>query len=281
MILLLSACSTPDGSVLYSPFRSGTNAPPDTSEVGGKGGASSLGGSGAGGFSGAGEGQGGSELGLAGTSGASGSDGADAAPPDAGAADAGDAPDAAPPCSPQPERCDGLDNDCNGSIDPGATCPASCTGFALQERGYMFCSNEVTRAQALVRCDAQGMRLAWLETPAESAALRQQIVATGATAAAPSLTQIGGSDAQSEGAWFWVGNDSAADGFQFWQGGAATDDGQAVAGAYAGWAAGEPSASQGNEDCAALVVLDSSTRAAGEWDDRGCAEQLPFVCETP
>ena len=148
----------------------------------------------------------------------------------------------------------------------------------------MFCSNEVTRAQALTRCAAQGLRLAWLETAAESDAVRAQIVATGVTAPAGNaslLTQIGGSDSVTEGAWFWVGNDVAADGFQFWQGGPATTDGQAVAGAYAGWAAGEPSASQVNEDCGALLVFGSNMRAAGEWDDRGCNEQLPFVCETP
>jgi hypothetical protein len=128
------------------------------------------------------------------------------------------------------------------------------------------------------------MRLAWLETPAENDALRQQIVATGVTAPAGNLTlltQIGASDSETEDAWFWVGNAVAADGFQFWQGGPVTGDGQAVAGAYAGWADGEPSASQVNEDCAAVLVFDSNTRAAGEWDDRGCNDALPFVCETP
>src|SRR5262245_2394395 len=262
-VLLLGACSTPDGSALYLPFGPVDNSPTATTAAGGNAGASSQGASGAGGASGA-EGQGGSELGRAGTSGTAGSGAADAAAPDAGAADAGDAaPDAAAPCSPAAERCDGLDNDCDGAVDPGGTCAATCTGFALQERGYMFCSDAVTRAQALSRCAAEGLRLTWLETAAESDTLREQIVATGGTAPAGNatlLTQIGGSDAVTEDAWFWVGNAVAADGFQFWQGGAATDDGQAVAGAFAGWADGEPSASQVNEDCAAVLVFDSATR---------------------
>jgi hypothetical protein len=283
LLLLLGACSAPDATGLYSPFGAAGNSSAGTSASGGNAGTSSAGAPGAGG-AGASEGQGGSALNIAGTSGAAGSGGA-VSPPDAGAGDAGDAaPDAALACSPAAERCDGLDNDCDGAVDPGATCAATCTGFALQGRGYMFCSEEVTRAQALSRCATQGEHLAWLETPAESDALRAQIVATGVTAPAGNLTlltQIGGSDAMTEGAWFWVGNTATADGFQFWQGGAATADGQAVAGAYAGWATGEPSASQMNEDCAAVLVFDSAMRAAGEWDDRGCNEQLPFVCETP
>jgi Lectin C-type domain len=282
-VLLLGACSTPDGSALYSPFSSAPN-PPAMSGSGGNAGAPSQGVAGAG-VGSPGEGQGGSALDLAGTSGASGFAGAGAAVPDAGAEDAGDAAaDAAPACAPAPERCDGLDNDCNVSVDPGATCSAGCTGFALQERGYMFCADPVTRAQALNRCAAEGQRLAWLETPAENAALREQIVATGVTAPAenlPLLTQIGGSDAVTEGAWFWVGTAVAPDGFQFWEGTAIEDDGQAVAGAYAGWADTEPNAGQANEDCAVVLVLGNNTRAAGQWDDRGCNEQLPFVCETP
>ncbi len=197
--------------------------------------------------------------------------------------DAGVPPDAAPElpvCVAAVEVCDGTDNDCDDEVDSSGTCPDRCAGFTLDGRGYMFCSEALTRALALTRCGAQGMRLAWLETPEESLAVRDGIIA--ANVPAPDgnpalLTQIGASDAEDDGEWSWVGSDAAPDGFQFWDG---ESGGEAVDDTYVDWADLEPSADE-DEDCVAVLVLASDTRAAGQWDDRFCDEPLPFVCEVP
>jgi hypothetical protein len=293
--LLVGACGTPDGSDLFLPFD------PTLAGAAGLGGASGVsdivssatdaGNMAAGGTPG--EGQGGAFV-LAGAGGGLSGGSPGTLPSDAGLPDAaltggtGSEPDAAPStpaCIPGAEVCDGLDNDCDDAVDEGAACPAACAGFALEGRGYMFCSVAVSRAQALQRCALEGMRLAWLETSAESVAVRAGIV--DASVPAPEdneemLTQIGASDADDEGSWFWVGNSVAVDGFQFWQGGPAADDGEALNGAFAPWSSTEPNDTDG-EDCGVISVLGGETRAPGDWDDRTCDADapLPFVCETP
>ena len=61
-------------------------------------------------------------------------------PPDGGPDAAVGLPDAGPdaepppsPCEPEQERCDGLDNDCNGQLDDGLA-PEACEGG-----GFRFC----------------------------------------------------------------------------------------------------------------------------------------------
>jgi hypothetical protein len=147
----------------------------------------------------------------------------------------------------------------------------------------MFCSSALARAAAQARCQAEEMRLVWLETPEESEAVLARIGAADVPAPpgnAELLTHIGGSDADDEGEWFWVGNGVAAGGPQFWEGESASFGGEVVGDAYVAWANLEPNDENG-EDCAVVSVFGSAIREPGEWDDRSCALQLPFVCETP
>jgi hypothetical protein len=149
----------------------------------------------------------------------------------------------------------------------------------------MFCAEDVTRPVALSRCEAQGMRLAWLETPEENAGVRESIALADVDLPAGNpdlLTQVGATDSGDEGEWLWVGSAVAPDGFQFWEGGAASDDGQAVNGAFAGWSTNEPD-NASNEDCAAMTVLgnNATNRDPGEWGAHPCTQPLPFACETP
>jgi hypothetical protein len=189
-----------------------------------------------------------------------------------------------PACVPQVEVCNGLDDDCDGQVDEDGACPEDCQGFALKGRGYMYCAVEVAQATALARCSAQGMRLAWIETAEENAQIVANIVAAPLPRPdddAELLTYIGGSDAASEGVWRWVGTDSIPDGVQFWQGTSADTGGQAVGGAFANWAPTEPNDTDGNEDCAALSAIGANNREPGNWDDRSCDTEFPFVCEAP
>lgn len=206
---------------------------------------------------------------------------------DAGLLDAGagraDAAPAPPACLPATEACDGLDNDCDGLVDEGSACEDDCAGFALEGRGYMFCSESVDRAEALALCELEGLRLAWIETSEENAFLVESIA--GADVPAPEeeeiLTHIGGSDSGSEGDWSWRGTDEIADGFLYWQGTFADDGGQPVGGAFANWSPSEPNDTDGDEDCAVISVLGNNNRVPGNWDDRDCDTELPFVCEVP
>jgi hypothetical protein len=167
-------------------------------------------------------------------------------------------------------------------VDPPGTCAEQCRGFALGGRGYMFCESAVERAVALQRCAAVQMNLTWLETPEENAALVQAIAGLGVLDEDDELlVQIGASDAGDEEAWVWVANAVSPAGFQFWEGDGADDGGEPVNGAYQEWADGEPNDDNDGEDCAVLSVSGSDNRDPGQWDDRSCDVDTPFVCEAP
>jgi C-type mannose receptor len=189
--------------------------------------------------------------------------------------EAGDGSGGTPACVPTTERCNGWDDDCDDVIDEEACNSTSagtfgCSGFVIGGKathGYMFCNGqtrEYDRAQS--SCQAQGMRLAWLESKAENDAVWAKVNAIQSVAE----VWIGASDREMEGRWYWDGQG----GSEFWDGDA---NGSPVAGAFVAWAADTPNNSQGTsqegEDCAVLVMT------GGTWGDRTCSIKYAYLCE--
>jgi hypothetical protein len=171
----------------------------------------------------------------------------------------------AEPCVPTTERCNGHDDDCDESIDE-FVCLSNCSGFVLAsdpDHGYMFC-NAARKADydnAKQACEDQDMRLAWLTSSQENAAVVQRLDSLGSDAE----VLFGATDQGNEGDWIWAG------GQQFWEG---DDHGQPVGGLYSNWLAGTPNNSS-NEDCALVII------ASGKWGDRSCDATYPYLCEQP
>jgi hypothetical protein len=169
------------------------------------------------------------------------------------------------PCVPTTERCNGHDDDCDESIDE-FVCLSSCSGFVLAsdpDHGYMFCNGarKANYDNAKKACEDQDMRLAWLTSAEENAAVAQRLGSLGSDAE----VLFGATDQGNEGDWIWAGGE------QFWDG---DDNGDPVDGLYNNWSAGTPNNSN-NEDCALVMT------ASGKWGDRSCAATYPYVCEQP
>ncbi len=170
-----------------------------------------------------------------------------------------------PACTPTNggvEACDGVDNDCDGVVDQGTTCPSNCTGHTLSTGVYARC-NAATFGSARTACTSGtlGMHLVRIDNAEENAAV---------LGLANSAIWIGASDSDStasEGAWEWT------DGTQFWMGGPASMGGVVVGGLYANWGASQPdNAGSGGEDCAEMTTT-------GAWNDLRCDSARRVVCE--
>jgi hypothetical protein len=232
--------------------------------------------SGDGGLSTAGEGGGAARAGTGSVAqGGQNSAGAPPASQEGGAPEAtAGAPGAA--CQPTTERCNGHDDNCNEIVDEQACNSAQlgttgCSGFVLaasETHGYMLCSGGTTRDynHAQEACQAQGMRLVWIETEAENEGLSTKVAAL---VASGTDVWIGANDLATEGRWLWDG------GQQFWSG---NNSGKPVNGAYVNWMDGAPNngantGSGSQEDCAALIG------GSPAWGDRSCSNKYGYLCE--
>jgi len=159
--------------------------------------------------------------------------------------------------------CDGLDNDCNGSIDDRG-CPDGCVGIARDGVGYLLCygpNQQRTWLDSETQCTNRNMHLARIDDAQLNSWIRAQALAVNFTG----IIWIGASDSASEGNWIWT------DGTQFWRGLA---NGQPVNGLFNDWDMGEPN-SAGVEDCAAMWL---NTEA---WHDAPCTNTDAFICQGP
>lgn len=166
------------------------------------------------------------------------------------------------------EACDGLDNDCNGTVDDGDPCEPSCFASAQAGTGYMFCGVLTTLAEAAATCAQTGMTLIRIDDAAENEWVRATAFADPMVAASPFFV-LGGSDATLEGDWRWP------DGEAFWSG---DRNGSAVGGLYTNWEGREPNdLGVGAEDCMGMGP-------DGTWSDIRCSgtgSEMPFGCERP
>lgn len=164
--------------------------------------------------------------------------------PPGSVSDASDCDDTDPERSPAAtERCDAIDDDCDGLLDEGA-CPGALG--AGEGHAWLVETSPLSWTAAEDSCEALGWHLATPDDASQQEGLERLVL--------PYADRfwIGLSDREDEDEFVWV------------------DD---APGSYTNWAEDEPNDLDG-EDC---VALDDE----GEWEDRDCAERNPYACERP
>jgi hypothetical protein len=143
------------------------------------------------------------------------------------------------------ERCDLIDQDCDGTPVDIGSCPCDevrVAGSVL----LVACGEAASWARAADTCADAGLTLAIVRDEATNDVL--QAFAQEIRLSPP---WIGASDSQREGSWRWI-------------------DGSAVS--WENWGSGEPNDFGQGEDCVQFYPWD------GTWNDARCDVRLPFVC---
>jgi len=243
--------------------------------VGGSAGNGGTGGETAG--SGGSAGVGGASAGIGGIASTGGTSDAGVAG-DVGVAGAG--PD---PCTPTPEVCDGLDNDCNDEIDEDG-CPAGCQAKVYAGHSYLLCMPDNTDDQlaynaATNYCDDAAsqlhldfdMALARIESSDENEFLKTWVSARAGNVEDGEVF-IGANDIDDENTWVWGRGRTAVEFFH----GKNSGGGMPVDGAFNDFGPDRPNALNGaEEDCGALDAT-----VDWQWNDVICTQpRLGFACE--
>jgi hypothetical protein len=148
------------------------------------------------------------------------------------------------------ETCDGVDQDCNGVVDNGAT-DCSCDQFNYGTHSYQVCSLSKKKwAQSRDYCTApaRGYYLATVNN------LDEQDMLLDALSAYDNTFWIGLNDIGSEDNFTWVNGESAT---------------------FRAWSWGEPN-NVGNEDC---VEMNWAGEGIHDWNDAKCNLKRYFLCE--
>ena len=188
------------------------------------------------------------------------------------------------------EVCDGVDNDCDGTVDEATTC-STCVQRNNGDRSYLFCGRRFREwTEARDACAALGYRLATVNDATENAWLQSTLrtaipggCANTCVWADDNVCDDGGTNAtwtecdygtdcrdcgsRSYPATAWIGsNDRTTEGTFTWVSG--------ITSTFTSWAGGEPNNSSGDEDCAELRGAD------GLWNDVRCNRDRAFICES-
>jgi hypothetical protein len=145
------------------------------------------------------------------------------------------------------ESCNGMDDDCNGTIDDGATCATSmCTVLRNAGSTYLRCLNDLSWDAARAHCMMYGYDLVVIDSMAEDTWL----------------------DSQDFGADWWIGLHDADSMRPYeWV--------YTPSGAFDGWRGGSPDAS---DECA---FSDTSRATNDTWDNGSCSTPRNYFCEVP
>jgi hypothetical protein len=184
-------------------------------------------------------------------------------------------------CVAEPERCDGVSNDCDDEIDEDGVCPAACTAKSYDDHVYLLCYSEDS-ADALGADDAtarcgdlsaqfgleQDLGLVWIETSEENDFLLDWIDETTSTG----VLWTGANDENRETTWVW-GRSTEAE--QFYTG-SSSGDGMPYMDRFDDFASGQPDGGDhDDEDCGAF-----DSDYGWQWADHFCTTLQPgFICE--
>lgn len=143
------------------------------------------------------------------------------------------------------ESCDGVDNDCSFLIDDNPAC--SCPTREIDSAVFHLCNIPLPWVEAKAFCEAQGMRLAKIDTRKQARQLYDE------------------GRAMNDDRW-WIGlSDRGKEGIFRWEDGSLPE--------FDYWRYDDPDNAGCNQDCAA--IQDGND---GYWHDTHCGQHRPFVC---
>jgi hypothetical protein len=261
--------SSGDGAAAGTAGRGSSGEPGSSGEAGATGNESG----GASGEPGGGNGGSGASSGSGANGGGGGTGGALAGSSGGGEAGAG--------CTAKTERCNGVDDDCNDSVDEGV-CPDGCAAKAHDGHVYLFCletdaDEQPIYSAAREHCEDLGEKLALekdfalarVESSSENDFLKTWI---GARTSAEGAVWFGANDLEDEDMWVF-GDDPPSARFFTAVGDAG---GVPYMDRFNDFASGRPNSTNGaDEDCGAF-----DSEVAWQWNDVRCGVgRLGYFCE--